>query len=87
MKIGLWPRAIKDLKKIPKIDQLAIAEKIRNLRDNKEQIQEEKLKGFKNIHRIRVGKYRLIFLEVKSGIEIFLIGHRREVYHLLKRLW
>lgn len=80
MKIGIWPRAIKNLKKIPKIDQLAIAGKIRSLRDNREQIQEEKLQGYKNVHRIRVGKYRLIFLEVKGGIEIFLIGHRREVY-------
>lgn len=87
MKVGIWPRAIKDLKKLPKIDQVAIVEKIRNLRDNREQFQEEKLKGFKNIHRIRVGKYRLIFLEVKGGIEIFLIGHRREIYNLLKRLF
>lgn len=87
MKIGIWPRAIKDLKKIPKIDQLVIAEKIKDLKDNRKQIQVEKLQGYKNIHRIRVGKYRLIFLEVKGGIEIFLITHRREVYNLLKRIF
>lgn len=87
MKVGIWPRAIKDLKKLPKIDQVAIVEKIKDLRENREQIQEEKLQGYKNVHRMRVGKYRLIFLEVRGGIEIFLIGHRREVYNLLKRLF
>ena len=87
MKIGIWPRAIKDLKRIPKIDQLAIAEKVRNLKNNRGKIQKEKLQGYKNIYRIRVGKYRLIFMEVKDGIEIFLIAHRREVYNLLKRLF
>jgi len=58
-KIGL-------LKKIPKIDQLAIARKIRKLEDGLEKIPEQKLKGFKNISRIRVGRYRLVFLEVKQ---------------------
>ena len=87
MKVGLWRRAEKELKKIPKIDQLAIARKIRKLEDGLEKIPEQKLKGFKNISRIRVGRYRLVFLEVKGGIEIFLIAHRREVYQLLKRMF
>jgi len=47
----------------------------------------EKLQGFKNVYRIRVGKYRLIYLLVKSGVEIIIIAHRREAYNLLKRLW
>ena len=87
MKVGIWPRTIKELKKIPKIDQLAIAKKIRNLKDNPGKIPEEKLRGYKNVHRIRVGKYRLLFMGAKGGIEIFLIAHRREVYNLLKRLF
>lgn len=87
MKVSLWRRATKDLKKLPKIDQLAIAKKIRKLENDQEKISEEKLKGFKNISRIRVGRYRLVFIEVKGGIEIFLIAHRREVYNLLKRLF
>ncbi len=86
MKIGIWPRAVKDLKKIPKFDQLAIAGKIRGLKLNQGRFVGEKLQGYKNVGRIRVGKYRLLFFEVKAGIEIFLIAHRREVYNLLKRL-
>lgn len=76
MKIGIWLRATKDLKKIPKFDQLAISKKIRNLADNQNRIEWEKIQGYKNIYRIRVGKYRLVFMEVKGEIEIFLIAHR-----------
>ena len=66
---------------------MAIAKKIRKLENDQEKIPEEKLKGFKNISRIRVGRYRLVFIEVKGGIEIFLIAHRREVYALLRQLF
>lgn len=86
MKVGLWARAVKDLKKIPKIDQMAIARKIRRLEEGREKKPTDKLRGLKNVGRIRVGHYRLVFLEIKDGIDIFLIAHRREVYNLLKRL-
>lgn len=86
MKVGIWPRAVKVLKKLPKIDQLVIAAVVRKLQSNGAGIVREKLQGYKNVYRIRVGKYRLVYFPAKTGIEIVIIGHRREVYHLLKRL-
>lgn len=86
MKVGIWPRAVKALKKLSKIDQLAIAIVVRRLQDDGAEVVREKLQGYKNIYRIRVGKYRLVYFPAKGGIEIVVIGHRREVYHLLKRL-
>jgi len=87
MTVEIWPRAVKDLKKLPKIDQLAITAIIRKLGITRVVSKNEKLQGFKNVYRIRVGKYRLIYLLVKSGVEIIIIAHRREAYNLLKRLW
>ena len=86
MKVILWRRAEKDLKRFPKIDQLAISKKIRKIISEQEKVPTEKLKGFKNIGRIRVGCYRMIYIKSKEKIEIFLIAHRREVYNLLKKL-
>jgi len=84
MKILIAKRAKKYLKKIPKIDQIAIARKIRLLVPPS--FNEEKLKGFKNIYRIRVGDYRIVFRRTKEEIFIVLIGHRKEIYNLVNRL-
>lgn len=45
MKVLLSPRAEKDLKRLSKIDQIAVAKKIRQLGES-QIAQEEKLKGF-----------------------------------------
>ena len=87
MKVILSPRAEKQLKKLPKIDQIAVAKKIRNIRNEKVIIQEEKLKGFSNIFRTRVGDYRIVYKKIRLEIYIVLIRHRKEVYEILKRLF
>ncbi len=86
MRIILSPRAEKDLKRLSKIDQIAVARKIRQLKENQED-QEEKLTGFPNICRVRVGNFRIIFRRTSYEIYIILIGHRKEIYDLLKRLF
>jgi len=48
---------------------------------------EEKLKGLKNIYRVRVGNYRIVFRRTKEEIFIVLIGHRKEIYQLVNRLF
>jgi len=48
---------------------------------------EEKLKGLKNIYRVRVGDYRIVFRRTKEEIFIVLIGHRKEIYQLVNRLF
>lgn len=84
MKITISPRAEKQLKKIPKADQIAVARKTRLLVSSL-MTGEEKLSGFKNIYRVRIGNYRLIYRKTESEIYIILIGHRKDIYDLLTR--
>lgn len=86
MKIILSPRAEKELKKLSKVDQIIIAKKIRSFKENLS-FQEEKLSGFSNIYRVRVGNFRIVYKKTSQEIYIILIGHRRDIDDLLKRLF
>jgi len=79
------PRAEKQLRKLPRFDQAAIAQKIRALR-SADIRNEEKLSGYKDIFRIRVGDYRIVYRKMSQSIYIILIRHRRDVYRLLKEM-
>jgi len=85
MKIYLSPRAEKELRKLSKLDQLAVAKKIRSLQQPV-QINVEKLAGFINIYRLRVGNYRIVYRKNNIEIYVILIGHRKEIYHILSRI-
>lgn len=87
MKVVLSPRAEKEFKKISKINQIALARKIRLLNKNQSTISEEKLEGFQNIFRVRIGDFRIVFKKTTKEICIILIGHRKDIYDLLKRLF
>ena len=84
MKITISSRAEKELKKIPKSDQIAVAKKIRLL-VSLSVIGEEKLSGFKNIYRVRIGNNRLVYRKTENEIYVVLIGHRKDIYDLLTR--
>lgn len=85
MRIIISSRAEKQLKKIPKTDQIALARKIR-LIESLKKVDEEKLVGFKNIYRIRIGNYRIAYKKTVKLIYIVLIGHRKDIYQLIKQL-
>lgn len=85
MKITILPRAEKELRKLPKFDQIAVAAKIRTL-PNSSVMGEEKLAGYPHIYRVRVGNYRIVYKKTSEVIAIVLIRHRRDVYRLLKEL-
>lgn len=87
MRIIISPRAENGLRKLSKIDQIAIARKIRNLKETQIITQEEKLKGFLNIFRVRVGGFRIVYKKTRQEIYIILIGHRKDIYNLLRRLF
>lgn len=87
MKVTLSPKAEKELKKISKINQIAIAKKIRSIRDTQIIANEEKLAGFPNIYRVRVGKYRIVYKRTVLEIYIIVILHRKDVYRLLWQLF
>ena len=85
MKIIVSSRAKKELKKITKIDQIAIAGKISSLVENSI-INEVKLSGFKDIFRVRVGNYRIVYKKTSQEIHIVLIHHRKDVYRIVNQL-
>ena len=86
MIITISPRAEKELKKLSKIDQIAVAKKIRGLAILPI-LNEEKLSGYKNIFRVRVGNIRIVYRRTSQEIFIVLIAHRKEIYKLIKQLF
>jgi len=85
MRLTITSHAKKQIKKLPKASQIIIARKIRKLVVDSV-VGEEKLSGYKNFYRIRVGVYRIVFIKLPNEVEVVLIGHRREIYLLLKKL-
>lgn len=85
MKLKISHRAEKELKKIPKIHQIALVKKIRSLPTD-QNLNKEKLSGFKDMYRVRVGNYRIVYRERVNEIFIVLIGHRKEIYRMLNQL-
>ena len=63
-----------------------IARKIRLL-DKSELYQGiEKLQGYRNIYRIRIGNFRIVYKKTKTEIYIILISHRKDIYKLVERI-
>jgi len=83
MRIIISPRVEKELKKVTKINQ--IAKKLRSLTEINI-FGEEKLSGFKNIFRVRVGEYRIVYRKTTKEIYIVLIGNRKDIYRLVNQL-
>lgn len=86
MKVILSPRAEKQLRKFSKVDQVAVARKIRVVGGKNAAVKSERLQGYKNIYRVRVGRYRIVYRLTRDQVYVVLIGHRREIYQLVKRL-
>ena len=67
-------------------DQLItrLAEKIEDLARKPRPIGSRKLRGFKDLWRIRVGDYRVVYIidDKEKLVSITRIAHRREVYDL-----
>ncbi len=82
-----WKRsAERDIRGIEPQYILQIIEAIKSLADTPFPSQCRKLRGAENLHRIRVGNYRVIYqieLEKKLVI-IYYIRHRKKVYKKLK---
>lgn len=78
-----WRKSTKkDLRKIPEGDVLEILQAVQALAGNPLPIGSTKLIGTVDVHRIRVGKYRVIY-EVQGNelvIEVIRVGHRKDVY-------
>lgn len=85
MKITLSSRAERQYKSLGKAVQIITTKRIRDL-GNGERVQEKKLRGYKNYFRTRLGDYRIVYRRTATEIFIVLIGHRKEIYRLLRDL-
>lgn len=84
------PRSVeKTIKSLPKRDILHILTKLEQLASSSINLNIKKLAGYGHIYRMRHGSYRIIYeiYESKLIIHVLCIGHRREVYQQLKRLF
>ena len=76
---------LKDLRSVPKKDVVRITRCLDNLMDNPRPPGSEKLSGQER-YRIRQGFYRIIY-EIKEDVLMVVVvkvGHRKEVYRVLK---
>lgn len=77
--IELMPKAIEDLKSLPKSDSKKIVEKIKAL-ENGLSGDIKKLTNFSPEYRLRVGSYRVLFEAENKKIVIYRIKHRKDIY-------
>ncbi len=81
-KIEWKPKASKIFMELPKNRQRQIAAKVDALANDPTPHGSRKLSGKENIHRLRIGDYRVIYKIRKKVLVILvlIIGHRKEVY-------
>jgi len=77
--IELMPKAIKDLKNLPRSDSKKVIEKIKVL-ENGLSGDIKKLTNFSSEYRLRVGNYRVLFEIENKKIIIYRVKHRKETY-------
>jgi mRNA interferase RelE/StbE len=83
--VELTPAARRDLKILSRDVLKRIDAHILALADDPYPAQARKLQGGKNLFRVRVGDYRIIYTVEKRRLAILVIlvirvGHRREIY-------
>ncbi len=87
--IDISHKASKSIEDLPQEDQLVIIKKIDALTSNNAlSLDIKKLHGYEHLYRIRHDHYRIVFSvdEATKNISIILVGHRREIYNLVKKL-
>lgn len=81
-KISIRSKALKELSKLPKKQQIAISRAIKALSENPLPHGYKKLRGAFDAYRIRIGDYRVIYsiLDDQLIIDVIRIRHRKDVY-------
>lgn len=87
-RIAILERARKTLADIDKGTHSRIGRAISDLAIQPEPSGCKTLKGYPHLRRIRVGDYRVVY-HIDQGtvtVLVVLVGHRRDVYDIMKRL-
>lgn len=77
--IEFKPRAVKDLKDLPKAQYRRVVAKIEALQHDLAG-DVKKLTNFTPEYRLRVGDYRVLFEVEGSAVVVYRVLHRREAY-------
>lgn len=81
-RIEVTPRAARDLAALPRAQLERVSRKIDGLAVQPRPRGVTKLSGAEDLHRIRVGDYRVVY-QIKDDILLIVlirIGHRRDIY-------
>jgi mRNA interferase RelE/StbE len=81
-KIEVSATAEKQLRKIPRPDQIRVVGAVLKLAENPRPRGCRKLAGYEDVYRIRVGTYRVIYSveRLQEIIDVLKIGHRKDIY-------
>ena len=77
--VELMPKAIKDLKRLPKLETRRIVQKIQALEDGLTG-DIKKLTNHSPEYRMRVGNYRVLFEIDGQKLIIYRVKHRKDAY-------
>jgi len=83
MKIFIAPKAKKQIQKLPEIAKIAVDSKIKGLLEDQQNLQIKKMKEYKDMYRVRVGRYRIVYQRTDDFIRIVVVQHRKDVYREL----
>jgi mRNA interferase RelE/StbE len=86
-RIEFRPRALRDLKALPKAARSRIISKVSSLAVNPYPPEVRKLTGEEKLYRFRVGGYRVIY-QVRDEVLLVLVvrvGHRKDIYRKVSR--
>jgi mRNA interferase RelE/StbE len=88
-KINIHKRVQKFLDDLPKKEKEKFVLKINDLiLINHHALPVKKLVGYKNVYRLKINDYRIIFALVSNQkmIVISVIGHRKEIYDIARKI-
>lgn len=83
MIIEILPKAKKQMAKLPKIVGLVVIAKLRDLASDQQNLQIKKIQKYRDMYRVRVGSYRIVYQKLTTVIRIVAVQHRKDVYREL----
>lgn len=81
-KVQLKRSVVKTLKSLSQKEMKKIGKKIDSLEQNPVPKDSKKIKGEKDLYRIRAGDYRILYFFQNSNLTVLVIrvGHRKDIY-------
>jgi len=85
--LRIEPAALKALRDMQQTKREAISTAIDALAKDPRPSGQKKLSGYKNLYRLRVGDYRIVYAIVDRvlTVVVILIGQRGDIYEVVKR--